>query len=240
MKLDILVFAAHPDDAELGCSGTIASHIAQGKKVGVIDFTRGEMGTRGTPITRDNEAAEASKILQLSARENLGFRDVFFENNTEHQLALISMIRKYQPEIVLCNAPHDRHPDHGKGSELASKSCFLSGLIKIQTVDSEGKIQEAWRPKAVYHYIQDRYIQPDFVVDITEFWDTKIASIKAYQTQFFSNVDSQEPQTYISRPDFLNFVEARAREMGHPMGFTFGEGFVKERHIGVKNLFDLT
>lgn len=238
IKLDILVFAAHPDDAELGCAGTIASHIAKGKKVGIVDFTRGEMGTRGTPNTRDQEAAEASKILGLSVRENLKFRDVFFENNIEHQLQVVQMIRRYQPEIVLCNAPDDRHPDHGKASALTSQACFLSGLRKVQTVDTDEQLQEAWRPKAVYHYIQDRYIKPDFVVDITDFWQTKINSIRAYKTQFF-DANSQEPQTYISRPDFLNFVEARSREMGHPVGFTFAEGFVKERHIGVRDLFDL-
>jgi bacillithiol biosynthesis deacetylase BshB1 len=238
MNLDILVLAAHPDDAELGCSGTIAAHVAMVKKVGIIDFTRGEMGTRGTPETRDQEAAEASKILKISVRENLRFKDVFFTNDLEHQLKVVQVIRKYRPKIVLCNAPHDRHPDHGKGSALASQACFLAGLRKVETFDKEGLAQEAWRPEAVYHYIQDRYLQPDFVVDITPYWETKVASIRAYQTQFF-NPNSSEPQTYISRPDFLNFVEARSREMGHPVGFTFAEGFLKERHIGVRNLFDL-
>lgn len=237
MKLDILVFAAHPDDAELGCSGTIASHIAKGHKVGVVDFTRGEMGTRGTPELRLKEADASGKILKLSARENLGFQDIYFQNDEVHQLKLIEMIRKYKPEIVLANAISDRHPDHGKGSNLASTACFMSGLRKIET-NLDGEQQEAWRPKFVYHYIQNNYLEPDFVVDITPFWQTKIDSILAYQSQFY-DPKSDEPVSFISDPEFLPFIEARAREFGHKILVKYGEGFTVERMVGTNNLFDL-
>ncbi|WP_144604044.1 bacillithiol biosynthesis deacetylase BshB1 [Algoriphagus algorifonticola] len=237
MKLDILVIAAHPDDAELGCSGTIAAHIAKGYKVGVVDLTAGEMGTRGTPELRIKEANRAAEILGLSARENMGFKDIFFQDNQEHQLELIKIIRKYQPDIVLANAFTDRHPDHGKGSDLAKNSCFMSGLRRIET-ELDGKPQQAWRPKFVYHYIQNNYIEPDFVVDITDYWDTKVESILAFQSQFH-DPNSQEPESFISNPDFLPFVEARAREMGHRIMTTYGEGFTVERMIGATDLFDL-
>ena len=236
-KLDILVFAAHPDDAELGCSGTIASHVAKGYKVGIVDFTQGEMGTRGTPEIRLQEADASSKILKLSARENLGFKDVYFQNDEAHQLKMIEMIRKYQPEIVLANAVSDRHPDHGKGSNLASTACFMSGLRKIKT-QLNGVDQEAWRPKFVYHYIQNNYIEPDFVIDITPFWQTKIDSILAFQSQFY-DPSSEEPASFISDPEFLPFIEARAREFGHKILVKYGEGFTVERMIGSENLFDL-
>lgn len=238
MKLDILVLAAHPDDAELGCGGTIAKHVKMGQKVGVVDFTRGELGTRGTIETRAIEAAESSKILGLSVRENLGLPDGFFKNDKEHQLSVIQAIRRYQPEVVLANATYDRHSDHGKGASLAYDSCFLSGLSKIETKDSTGKTQEAWRPKAVYHYIQSLFIEPDFVVDITENWETKINSIKAFKTQFFDPSNS-EPQTYISSPEFLRMVESRAIELGHAIGVKYGEGFTVRRYLGVKSLLDL-
>ncbi len=239
MKLDILVLAAHPDDAELGCGGTIAKHVKMGHKVGVVDFTRGELGTRGTITTRASEAAESSKILGLSIRENLGLADGFFKNDKEHQMAVIHAIRRYQPEIVLGNAIYDRHSDHGKGASLAYDSCFLSGLTKIETKDENGKKQEAWRPKAVYHYIQSLFIEPDFVVDISEHWGTKINSVKAYKTQFF-DPKSSEPQTYISSPEFLRMVESRAIELGHAIGVKYGEGFTVRRYPGVKSLFDLS
>jgi bacillithiol biosynthesis deacetylase BshB1 len=235
MKLDILVFAAHPDDAELAVAGTILSHIAAGKKVGIIDLTRGELGTRGSAELREKEASAASKVLGISIRENMGFADGFFANDQLNNLALIQMIRKYQPEIVLTNAIEDRHPDHGNGSQLVSRACFLSGLVKIETF-LDGLKQNEWRPKAVYHSIQDRYIKPDFVVDITPYWEKKKEAIKAFQSQFF-NPQSKEPETYISKEDFFAFVEARAREMGHSIGVSFGEGFTKERQIGVKDLF---
>jgi bacillithiol biosynthesis deacetylase BshB1 len=237
MKLDILAIAAHPDDVELGCAGTLLVHRRAGRKVGVIDLTRGELGTRGSADQRDQEAADASRVLGLSARENMRFADGFFENNREHQLQLIAAIRRYQPEIVLTNAVEDRHSDHGRASKLVSDSCFLAGLVKIETTDG-GNRQAAWRPKAVYHFIQDRLLVPDLVVDVTDVWEQKIDSIRAYKTQFFDPA-SQEPETHISKPDFLNFIEARALELGHSIGVRYGEGFTKERNLGVRNLFDL-
>jgi N-acetylglucosamine malate deacetylase 1 len=237
MKLDILVFAAHPDDAELGCGGTIAKHISLGYKVGVIDLTRGELGTRGTMQTRDQEAKDSANILGLSVRENLNLRDGFFKNDEEHQLKLIQMIRKYQPEIVLANAIHDRHPDHGKGAALAFDSCFLSGLVKIETQEN-GKTQQAWRPKHLYHYIQSQLIVPDFVVDISVHWQTKMDSIKAFKTQFF-DPSSNEPETFISKPSFLTFLEARAKEFGQSIGVEYAEGFTTKAVIGVDHLFQI-
>jgi bacillithiol biosynthesis deacetylase BshB1 len=230
MKLDILVMAAHPDDAELSCSGTILKHIAAGKKVGIVDFTRGELGTRGTPEIRLQESADATKILGLHARENLGIRDGFFRNDEETQLKLIEIIRKYQPDIVLANALVDRHPDHSKGAQLAIDACFLSGLRQIKTGDLS-----AWRPAQVYHYIQDRYIEPDFVVDISAHWDQKEAAIRAFKSQFF-DPSSKEPASYISSPDFLNFIQARAMEMGHKIGVKYGEGFQSQKTLEVKSL----
>jgi bacillithiol biosynthesis deacetylase BshB1 len=237
MKLDILAIAAHPDDVELGCAGTLLVHMRAGRKAGIIDLTRGELGTRGSADLRDQEAAAAGKILGLSARENMRFADGFFQNNREHQLKLIAAIRRYQPEIVLTNAIHDRHSDHGRGSTLVSESCFLSGLIKIETFDGEKK-QDAWRPRAVYHFIQDQFIVPDLIVDVSDVWDQKVESIRAYKSQFH-DPQSAEPETHISRPDFLQFIEARAMEYGHSVGVRYGEGFTRERNIGVKNLFDL-
>ncbi|MCX6193824.1 MAG: bacillithiol biosynthesis deacetylase BshB1 [Cytophagales bacterium] len=222
--------AAHPDDAELSCSGTILKHIAAGKKVGIVDFTRGELGTRGTPEIRLQESADATKILGLHARENLGIRDGFFRNDEETQLKLIEIIRKYQPDIVLANALVDRHPDHGKGAQLAIDACFLSGLRQIKTGDLS-----AWRPAQVYHYIQDRYIEPDFVVDISAHWDQKEAAIRAFKSQFF-DPSSVEPASYISSPDFLNFIQARAMEMGHKIGVKYGEGFQSQKTLEVKSL----
>jgi bacillithiol biosynthesis deacetylase BshB1 len=237
MKLDILVLAVHPDDAELGCSGTIAKHIALGQKVGLVDFTRGELGTRGTAETRDSEAAESAKILGLHARENLRFKDGFFQNDEAHQLEVIRMIRKYQPEIVLSNALHDRHPDHGRAGDLANDACFLSGLSKVLTT-LDGVPQEAWRPRLVLQYIQDYYIKPDIIIDITPFIDIKIKSIQAYKTQFY-NPDHQEPETYISSPEFFESVLGRAREFGKSIGATFAEGFTSRKLLGVDSLSDL-
>lgn len=237
MKLDILIFAVHPDDAELGCSGTILKHIALGKKVGIIDFTRGELGTRGTAETRDEEAAESAKILGLHARENLRFKDGFFKNDETHQLEVIKMVRKYQPEIILTNALHDRHPDHGRAGDLANDAIFLSGLIKIETV-LDGVIQAAWRPRLVLQYIQDRYIKPDIIIDITDFMEQKEQAIRAFKTQFDSP-DNKEPQTYISSPEFLDSVTGRAREYGKQIGVKYGEGFTSRKLLGVESLFDL-
>ncbi|RZK44227.1 MAG: bacillithiol biosynthesis deacetylase BshB1 [Pedobacter sp.] len=237
MKLDILVFAVHPDDAELGCSGTILKHIAEGKKVGLVDFTRGELGTRGTAETRDEEAKDSAVILGLHARENLKFRDGFFKNDEDHQLEVIKMVRKYRPEIILTNALHDRHPDHGRAGDLANDAIFLSGLIKIET-QIDGVRQEAWRPRLVLQYIQDRYIKPDIIVDISDFFDQKIASIRAFKTQFDSP-DESEPQTYISSPEFLEAVIGRSREFGKSIGATYGEGFTSRKVLGVDSLFSL-
>jgi len=237
IKLDILVMAAHPDDAELSCSGTILSYINQGKKVGIVDFTRGEMGTRGTPEIRLQESNDATKILGLHARENLGLADGFFQNDQASQLILMEVIRRYRPEIVLANALEDRHPDHGKGAKLAIDACFLSGLRMIQTIDLHSKTeQSAWRPKHVYHYIQDRYLEPDFVIDITEHWETKEQSIRAFKSQFFDPA-SKEPNSYISSPDFLSFIQARAQEMGHKIGVKYGEGFQSQKTLQLSNLF---
>lgn len=239
-KVDILVFAAHPDDAELACSGTILKQIAAGRKVAVVDLTKGELGTRGTPEIRAAESAASTEILGLTARFNAGFADGFFESDKEHCITLARYIRHFQPEIVLCNALHDRHPDHGNGSELESRACFLSGLIKIET-EWEGNKQAAWRPGNVYHYIQDRYIQPDFIVDISGHWEQKMACILAFKSQFYNaeTNTNNEPQTYISGKSFLHSVESRAREFGHAIGVEFGEGFTKEKQLGVKDLFDL-
>lgn len=237
MKLDILVLAAHPDDAELGCSGTIAAHVAKGHKVGIVDLTQGEMGTRGTPEIRLKESADAAKILGLSTRENMGFKDIYFKDDETHQHELIRIIRKYQPDIVLANAVTDRHPDHGKGAALATNVCFMSGLRKIETFQ-DGVSQAPWRPKFVYHYIQNNYIQPDFIFDISEYWDTKVASIMAFKSQFYDPAND-EPASFISSPDFLPFIESRSREFGHRIMATYGEGFTVERFIGVDDLFDL-
>jgi bacillithiol biosynthesis deacetylase BshB1 len=238
MKLDILVLAAHPDDAELGCGGTIAKHVALGYKVGIIDFTRGELGTRGTVEIRKQEAAASAKILGLTMRENLGLKDGFFQNDPAHQMVLIQEIRKYQPTIVLANAMYDRHTDHGKGAVLGYDACFLSGLAKIETKDDQGNKQTAWRPTHVYHYIQSIPVQPDFVVDISSHWDIKLDAIKAFKSQFYDPA-STEPQTYISSPAFLKMVEARAIEAGHTIGVQYAEGFTVRRYPGVTNLFNL-
>ncbi len=237
MKLDILVFAVHPDDAELGCSGTILKHIALGKKVGIVDFTRGELGTRGTAETRDDEAAESAKILGLHARENLKFKDGFFKNDETHQLEVIKMIRKYQPEVIFTNALHDRHPDHGRAGDLANDSIFLSGLIKIET-KLDGVLQSACRPRLVLQYIQDRYIEPDIIVDISDFMEVKEQCIRAFKTQFDSP-GNHEPQTYISSPEFFDSVKGRARELGKQIGAKYGEGFTSRKLLGIDNLFNL-
>lgn len=238
MKLDILAFGAHPDDIELGCGATIAKEVANGKRVGVVDLTRGELGTRGTAETRKKEAADASEILGIDVRENLGFADGFFVNDKNHQREIIRMIRKYQPDIVLCNAIDDRHIDHGKGSRLVSDACFLSGLRKIET-QLDGKTQEKWRPKHVYHYIQWKNIEPDFVVDVTGYMDTKMASVLAYSTQFY-DPDSKEPSTPISSKNFTDSIDYRARDLGRLIGVDHAEGFTVERYVAVNSLFDLT
>jgi len=237
MKLDILAIAAHPDDIELACSGTLASHRDKGYSVGILDLTKGEMGTRGTPEIRLQESEVSAKIIGLSARENLGFRDIYFKDDLDHQIAIARVIRKYQPEIVLANAVEDRHPDHGKGGSLVSHACFISGLRKFET-ELDGVSQEPWRPKYIYHYIQNQYLEPDLVVDVSDYWEIKKNSILAFKSQFH-NPDSNEPESFISSPEFLDFIEARSREIGHKINVKFGEGFTVERVAGVKNLFDL-
>ncbi|HMJ68158.1 MAG TPA: bacillithiol biosynthesis deacetylase BshB1 [Cyclobacteriaceae bacterium] len=237
MKLDILVLAAHPDDAELGCGGTILKHVAMGLKVGVVDLTKGELGTRGTPEIRAKEAADSAKILGLSVRENLGLPDGFFKNEHEHQLEVVKAIRKFQPDVVLANARYDRHPDHGRGSELAFEACFLAGLLKVSTT-SDGKEQQLWRPKVLYHYIQSQFIAPDFVVDVTDHWEKKMESIRAFRTQFY-DPSNKEPDTYISNPGFMKLLESRGNELGHAIGAKYGEGFTVRRFIGVNSLYDL-
>jgi len=237
IKLDILAIGAHPDDVELGCSATLAKEISKGKKVGVLDLTRGELGTRGSAEIRDKEAANAAKILGLTVRENLAFKDGFFLNDEAHQKAVIKIIRKYKPEIVLCNAVQDRHIDHGKGSKLVSDACFLSGLMKIQTSIDQFK-QEAWRPKQVYHYIQWENLKPDFVVDVTGFMDIKIEAVKAYASQFY-DPDSKEPVSPISSKNFLDSISYRASDLGRIIGKESAEGFTVERFVAVDHLDQL-
>lgn len=237
MKLDILAFGAHPDDVELGCAGTIAKEISLGKKVGIVDLTRGELGTRGSADIRDKEAAEAAKILGVSVRENLNMRDGFFVNDEEHQMAVIRILRKYRPEIVLCNAVDDRHIDHGKGSKLVSDACFLSGLRKIGT-EYDGQRQEAWRPKLVYHYIQWKALKPDFVVDITGFTDIRQQAIMAYGSQFY-DPNTNEPETPIATKTFFESLHGRSQDLGRLIGTEHGEGFTVERHVAVNSLGDL-
>jgi len=237
MKLDILAIGAHPDDVELGCAATIAKEISLGKKVGIVDLTRGELGTRGSADIRDHEAINAAEILGVAVRENLAFADGFFINDKEHQLEVIKMIRKYRPEIVLCNAIDDRHIDHGKGSKLVSDACFLSGLRKIET-NLDGATQGAWRPKHVYHYIQWKNLKPDFVVDVSGFIDKKIESVKAYSSQLY-DPKSKEPISPITSKNFLESITYRAQDLGRLIGVEHAEGFTVERFVAVNELGDL-
>lgn len=239
LKLDLLVITVHPDDAELGCAGTILKHIAAGKKVGIVDLTQGELGTRGTAKTRHEEATNAAKLLGVAIRENLKMRDGFFRNDEEHQLKVISAIRKYKPEIIISNALRDRHPDHGRAGDLINDSVFLAGLRKVATHD-EGVEQDIHRPRLLLQLIQDYYIKPDIVVDISDYWEQKIKVIQAYKTQFFNpEYNENEPQTYISRPEFLEVIESRAIEFGKNIQARYAEGFTCRRLLGVNNLFDL-
>lgn len=238
MKLDILVLAAHPDDAEITFGGTIAKHVAAGHTVGIVDFTRGELGTRGTPEIREQEAAEAARILNVSVRENLGLKDGFFQNDPEHQLAVVRAVRKFRPEIVLANAVSDRHIDHGKGASLAYDACFLSGLAKVESTGDDGKKQLPWRPFAVYHGIQSLFVEPDFIVDVSDYFEQKMNALRAFRSQFY-DPSSAEPETYISSPNFLRMIESRAIDLGHAIGVRYGEGFTVRRYLGVNSLFDL-
>ncbi|QJB36785.1 bacillithiol biosynthesis deacetylase BshB1 [Chitinophaga oryzae] len=237
MKLDILAIAVHPDDVELGCAGTLMIHAQQGMKVGVVDLTRGELGTRGTPALREQEAQAAAKIMGLEVRENLGLADGFFRNDTMEQMAIITAIRKYQPDIVLANAMDDRHPDHGRAGKLIADSCFLAGLRKIETT-VDGIAQQAWRPRQVFHFLQDRYHEPDFVVDITPVMERKLDAIKAFSSQFLTQKDN-EPQTYISGAGFFDSVVYRAKMLGKMVGVDYAEGYTSAKMIGVRNFADL-
>ena len=236
-QVDILAFGAHPDDVELGCAGTIAKEISLGRKVGIIDLTEGELGTRGSVEIRYKESAKASEILGISFRENLKMRDGFFKNDEEHQMQVIKMIRKYRPKIVLCNAVDDRHIDHGKGAKLVSDACFLSGLKQIETV-LNGEKQEAWRPNVVYHYIQWKDLKPDFVVDITGFMDRKVQAIMAYDSQFYKP-NSDEMVTPIATKNFLDSIKYRSQDLGRLIGTDLAEGFTVERYLAVNSLEDL-
>ena len=239
MKLDILAIGAHPDDVELGCGATIAKEIAKGKKVGIIDLTRGELGTRGTAETRDTESETAANILGVSVRTNMEFADGFFCNDKWHQMELIKMIRKFRPEVVICNAIDDRHIDHGKGSKLVSDACFLSGLLKIDTkIEDDEHWQEPWRPKHVYHYLQWKNLEPDVVVDVSDFIDKKMEAVLAYKTQFY-DPNSSAPETPISSKNFTDSVKYRARDLGRLVGVEHAEGFTVERYVAVDSLFDL-
>lgn len=234
MKLDVLAIGAHPDDVELGCSGTLINEVKLGKKVGILDLTQGELGTRGTIETRYQEAADAARIMGVHVRENLKMRDGFFVNDEAHQLKLISVLRKYKPEIVIGNILEDRHPDHGKAGNLIYDSCFLSGLRQVKTTDEHGREQEKWRPKYLFHYIQDRFYEPDLIVDVSDVWEQRMASIKAYKTQFH-DPESDEPQTYLSNPEFLDAITGRARLLGKRIGVQFAEGFISKKNIGIRN-----
>jgi bacillithiol biosynthesis deacetylase BshB1 len=237
MKMDLLAIGVHPDDVELGCSGVILNEVAQGKKAGIIDLTQGELGTRGTIETRHAEATEAARILGVSARENLKWRDGFFLNDEAHQMQLIRTIRKYRPDVVFGNVLDDRHPDHGRAGHMTADCCFLSGLSKIETIDEDGNPQEKWRPKLVLHYLQDWYHEPDIFIDISSVFDKRMESIMAYGTQFHTSEQSQKgPQTYISTPDFLDAVVSRARLFGKRIGVKYAEGFITEKKIGIRNL----
>lgn len=237
MKLDILAIGAHPDDVELSCAATIAKEISRGKKVGILDLTRGELGTRGSAEIREKEAKDAADILGVKMRSNLEFSDGFFTNNVAHQLEVIKILRKYRPEIVLCNAVDDRHIDHGKGAKLVAEACFLSGLRKIETI-CDGNKQNAWRPKAVYHYIQWKNSTPDIVVDVTGFMDKKLEAVKAYKSQFFDE-NSKEPETPISNQNFLESITYRAKDLGRLIGTDYAEGYTVNRLLAVDSLFDL-
>src|SRR5215204_6149488 len=235
MKLDILAIGSHPDDVELGCSGTLINEVKRGKKVGIIDLTQGELGTRGSIQTRYQEAVDAAKIMGITARENLKMRDGFFKNDEEHQMKLIQIIRKYQPEIVIGNILEDRHPDHGRAGWLIYDACFFAGLRQIKTVGNDGQEQEKWRPKMLLHYIQDRFYEPDIILDVSDVWEQRMESIKAYRTQFLPD-GSADPQTYISSPDFMEALSARARLLGKRIGVKYAEGFLSKKSIGIKSL----
>jgi N-acetylglucosamine malate deacetylase 1 len=237
MKLDVLAFGVHPDDVELSCSGTILVEKSKGKNIGIVDLTKGELGTRGTASTRKEEAELSARILGVDLRENLEMADGFFKNDEINQRKIISLLRLYRPEIILCNSPDDRHPDHGRSAELVMVASFLSGLVKIETRDKSGKLQEPWRPGCIFNYIQDTYHKPDFVVDISGYFDKKIESIKAFKTQFYNpEKNDRDPETYISSPEFLEGIVNRAKMLGKMIGVKYAEGFLSKRMIGIRSL----
>lgn len=236
-KLDVLAFGAHPDDVEISAGGTIAQLVQSGKRVGIIDLTRGELGSRGSAELRDQEALEAAGILGIAVRRNLALKDGFFEHNEAAVRAIVSCIRLYQPDIVLANSIRDRHPDHGRAGKMVAEAAFLAGLRKIETIH-EGNPLPEWRPKAVYHFIQDYFIEPDVVTDVSAFFDLKMQSIQAYKSQFY-DPNSKEPTTPISGPEFFDFLKARALQFGRPIGVLYGEGFNVSRYVGVRSLTDL-
>ena len=236
-KLDILAFGAHPDDVELGCSGTILLQISLGFRVGVIDLTKGELGTRGTAEIRSKEANEASKKMNLSIRENLAFPDGFFENNQKNKYEIIKKIRQYQPSIILCNAKEDRHPDHGRAASLVQDASFLSGLEKVKTHHNNNP-QEPFRPRVIYNYIQYNDQKPDFIVDISRFMDHKMEIIKSYKSQFY-DPNSKESETIISKKEFLDLILSRSADLGRFISVDYAEGFCVNRYIGSRNLVDL-
>jgi bacillithiol biosynthesis deacetylase BshB1 len=238
MKLDVLAIGSHPDDVELGCSGTLINEVKKGKKVGIVDLTQGELGTRGTVQTRYDEAANAAKIMGITVRENLKMRDGFFKNDEEHQMQLVRILRKYKPEIVIGNILEERHPDHGRGGWLTYDACFFSGLRQVKTTGDDGQEQEKWRPKLLLHYIQDRFYEPDIITDVTEVWEQRMAAIRAYKTQFY-DPNSDEPQSYLSSPEFIEALTARARLLGKRIGVKYGEGFLSKKSIGIKDLDSL-
>lgn len=238
MKVDILAIAAHPDDVELACSGTLLGQIERGKTVGLLDLTQGELGTRGSAELRLKEAEAARVLMGAKFRINLGLKDGFFRNTEENLKKVIRVIRMAQPEIVLANAIEDRHIDHGRGAKLAADACFLSGLMKIETFDDDGRLQARWRPKAVYHYIQDYNLTPDFVVDVSPYMDKKFELIKAFGSQFYDG-NSPEPSTPIAGEDFFSFLNSKFKTYGRPANFTYAEGFNVARTIGVKDIMTL-
>jgi bacillithiol biosynthesis deacetylase BshB1 len=236
MKIQLLALAAHPDDVELSCAGTLMAHAAQGWTTGIVDFTQGELGTRGTPELRLQEAERARQLLGAQVRVNLGFADGFFANDREHQLQVIAQLRRFRPDVVLVNAPQDRHPDHARAAQLSVDACFLSGLKKIET-RWEGQPQEAWRPKHLFHFIQSDYLAPDLLIDVSDVWERKVAAIQAFSSQFHTSPESSEgDQTFISTPEFMQFIEARARMWGQSVGVRFAEGLIKHQALGLRSL----
>ncbi len=238
MNVDILAIGVHPDDVELSCSGTLLKHIDLGYKVGILDLTRGELGTRGTPEKRQREAESAASLMGAEFRVNIEIPDGLFTNTEEYKMRIVKVIRKYRPEIVLANSIKDRHPDHGRSAQLVYDACFLSGLLQIGSTDAEGQLQDRWRPKAIYNYVQDQLLEPDIVIDITSYIDRKMETILAFKSQFY-DPDSKEADSPISGLDFLEYIKARSRAYGRQIGVEFAEAFTSARPVGANDLFQL-